>query len=85
MLLDNKDIPDVLRYVVGFDQLDLFGMYYILDNSKAGQKYSILTAEEAATVLTIGDYNTLRDMLSQYLINVSIRIPHIILSFVVLT
>ena len=57
--------------VVGVKHLDIFGTYYILDTSKPEQKYSVLPAEEAAYFLKINEYESLRHMQSQYLINVS--------------
>ena len=60
-------------HLFGFDHLDLFGTYYILDTSKKGRKYSVKSSEEATTILQINDEG-LRNLRSQYLINVGIDI-----------
>ena len=58
--------------VIGIKNLDIFGIYYILDTSKPPeQKCLILPAEDAAFILRINEYESLRHMQSEYLINVS--------------
>ena len=46
-------------------------MYCILDTSRAKQKYVVVPAEDARHLLRIHDHESLRNMQSQYLINVS--------------
>lgn len=66
-------IMDPLHHLgYGCNQLDIFGVYYILDTSKAQQKYAVVPAEEEARyLLRIKDHESLQHMRSQYLINVS--------------
>ena len=52
-----------------FDHLDIFGKYFILDTEAQGQKYLVLPAEQAATLLRINDAESLRNIQSQYFIN----------------
>ena len=49
-------------------------MYLILDTEIEGQKYLVLPAEQAATLLRISDAESLRNIQSQYLINVSVMV-----------
>lgn len=71
ILQRGKDFFYSASHVLGIKHLDIFGMYYILDASKTEKKCSVLPAEEAAVILRINDYESLRHMQSQYLINVS--------------
>jgi hypothetical protein len=59
-----------VRYLAGFDHLDLFGTYYILDMSKQRRKYSVKPSEEAVTILRVSG-ECLSKLRSNYLINVS--------------
>ena len=49
-------------------------MYFILDTDTLEQKYLVLPAEHAATLLRIDDAESLRNIQPQYLINVSITV-----------
>ena len=66
-----KTYSDVVQHVVGFHHLEIFGMYFVLDTSKEGQKYSVLTAEQATEYMKIKDVENLRTLGCQLLINVS--------------
>ena len=63
---------NIWNRIARFDHLDMFGMYFILDTETQGQKYLVLPAEQAAALLRISDAESLRNIQSQYLINVSI-------------
>jgi hypothetical protein len=65
-----SDKTDLHRHLASFDHLDIFGIYFILDTEAQGQKYSVLTAEQAGAQLRISDTESLRNLQSQYLINV---------------
>ena len=60
-----------MGFVVGRDQMDIFGNYFMIDTSKRGQKYSIKPAEEAAEFLRVSNSESLREIRSQYLTYVS--------------
>ena len=72
-----KSIPKNVKHysrisgLVGFEHLDIFGIYYILDTSKTAQKYSVLPAEIAALVLRIKRSDSFRHMHIEFLVNVS--------------
>ena len=74
IISSSKGYIDALSYVGGFNYLNVFGMYYILDTSKQERKYTVKPAEEAVTILQIKKSESLRNIRSQYLINVSMDI-----------
>ena len=49
-------------------------MYFVLDTEIEGQKYLVLPAEQADALLRIDDAESLRNIQSEYLINVSITV-----------
>mgnify|MGYP002803988525 FL=1 len=64
-----ESFSHISRYRPGISHLDIFGMYYIIDTSKTEQKYSVVSASEAAHLLRIDEYESLYHLRSQYLIN----------------
>ena len=66
-----EEYSSVMKHVVGFHHLDTFGMYFVLDTSKEGQKYSVQTPEQAAEQMKIKDFENIRKIGCQLLINVN--------------
>ena len=74
-LTEEEILVDAVFCTVGFNHLDIFGTYYILDTSNDGQNLSVKSSEEATTILQINDEG-LRELHSEYLTNVSIDISY---------
>ena len=73
-LTEEETLVDAVFCTVGFNHLDIFGTYYILDTSnELGQSFSVKSSEEATTILQINGEG-LRELHSKYLTNVSIDI-----------
>ena len=75
-LTEEEILVDAVFCTVGFNHLDIFGTYYILDTSNDGQNFSVKSSEEATTILQINDEG-LRELHSEYLTNVSIQTSRI--------
>ena len=68
-LTEEETLVDAVFCTVGFNHLDIFGTYYILDTSnELGQSFSVKSSEEATTILQINSEG-LRELHSEYLTN----------------